>query len=115
MSYEAIKEKLIEKRDYLEQRLSRTQKHIKHEDGPPNQDFAEQATERQHEDVIYGLDEAARAELQQIKTALHRIENDEYGICQVCGEQIPYERLEAVPFTPYCKNCVEADANKVAR
>ena len=115
MSYETIKQKLVEKRDYLEQRLSRTQKHIKHEDGPPNPDFAEQATERQHEDVIYGLDDAARTELQQIKKALQRIENNEYGICQECGEQIPYERLEAVPFTPYCKNCVEENANKVAR
>ena len=115
MNYEAIKQKLIEKRDFLEQRLSRTQKHIKHEDGPPNPDFAEQATERQQEDVIYGLDEAARVELRQIKNALQRIENNEYGICQECGEQIPYERLEAVPFTPYCKTCVEEQADKVTR
>ena len=115
MTYDAIKQKLIEQRDFLEQRISRTQKHIKHADGPPNQDFAEQATERQHEDVIYGLDEAARVELQQIKQALQRMENSEYGICQECGEQIPYQRLEAVPFTPFCKNCVEENANKVTR
>ena len=115
MNYEAIKQKLIEKRDFLEQRISRTQKHIKHEDGPPNPDFAEQATERQNEDVIYGLDDAARTELQQIKQALQRIENNEYGICQECGEQIPPGRLEAVPFTPFCKNCVEEKADKVTR
>ena len=107
MNFESIKQRLLEKRKYLEQRLERTQKHIKHEDGPPEQDFAEQATERQNEDVIYGLDEAARVELEQIKHALERIENNEYGICQECGDEIPYERLEAVPFTGYCKNCVE--------
>ena len=43
---------LIEKRQDLEQRLSRTQQYIKHKDGPPNPDFAEQATERQDEELI---------------------------------------------------------------
>jgi RNA polymerase-binding protein DksA len=107
MNYAAIKQTLVEKRRTLEQRLDRTQEHIKHKDGPPNPDFAEQATERQNEDVVYGLDEAARVELEQIKHALARIETNEYGLCQECGDQIPYQRLEAIPYTAYCKDCME--------
>ena len=115
MNYAAIKQTLIEKRQELELRFSRTQEHIKHKDGPPNPDFAEQATERQNEDVVYGLDEAARVELEQIKQALHRIETNEYGLCLDCGEQIPYERLEAIPFTAYCKNCMDENFKRVKR
>ena len=111
MNYDNIKQDLITKRHELEQRLSRTQKHIKHKDGPPDPDFAEQAVERQNEDVVYGLDEAARVELKQIKDALDRIENGEFGICMECGGNIPSERLEAIPFTPYCVPCME-DKNR---
>ena len=112
INYAAIKQTLIDKQQTLEQRLSRTQQHIKHKDGPPNPDFAEQATEGQNEDVVYGLDEAARVELEQIKQALHRIANDEYGMCLECGSEIPYERLQAVPYTAYCKTCMEEKFNR---
>ena len=31
------------------------------------------------------------------------MENGNYGKCEVCGKEIPYERLEALPNTTYCK------------
>jgi DnaK suppressor protein len=37
--------------------------------------------------------------LQEIKAALHRIENGTYGVCQVTGEEIAPNRLLAVPWT----------------
>jgi RNA polymerase-binding protein DksA len=107
MEYESIKNELLRKKDELEIRLSNTHKHITHADGPPNPDFAEQAVERQNDEVIYGLNESARAELIQIKQALERIASGEYGICQECGRQIPMERLEAIPYTSYCVECLE--------
>jgi RNA polymerase-binding protein DksA len=107
MEYESIKNELLKKKDELEVRLNNTQKHITHADGPPNPDFAEQAVERQNDEVIYGLNESARSELIQIKQALERIENGEYGICQECGKQIPTGRLKAIPYTSYCVECLE--------
>lgn len=107
MDYESIKSELLKKRDELEIRLKNTNKHITHADGPPNPDFAEQAVERQNDEVIYGLNESARTELIQIKQALERIENGEYGICQECGRQIPLGRLKAIPYTSYCVECLE--------
>lgn len=107
MEYETIKNELLKKKDELEIRLSSTHKHITHADGPPNPDFAEQAVERQNDEVIYGLNESAKTELIQVKKALERIENGEYGICQECGRQIPLERLKAIPYTGYCVDCLE--------
>lgn len=40
--------------------------------------------------------------LQQVREALQRIENHEYGKCLVDGEPIEEKRLETLPWTPYC-------------
>ncbi len=50
---------------------------------------------------------AARDEkyLKQLNDALQRIENGTYGICRVCGNEISFKRLEAVPTTTICFDC----------
>lgn len=36
--------------------------------------------------------------LYEIEQAIRRVENGKYGICEISGEKIPKERLEAIPF-----------------
>ncbi|WP_211745816.1 TraR/DksA C4-type zinc finger protein [Paenibacillus sp. Marseille-Q4541] len=48
------------------------------------------------------LDEHQNNELEQINHALEKIKDGSYGLCEVCGQPIPYERLEALPFTTLC-------------
>ena len=43
--------------------------------------------------------------LERIDAALERIQEGQFGICQVCATEIPLPRLEALPFTLYCINC----------
>jgi len=43
--------------------------------------------------------------LQQIKSALGRIENGTYGNCVRCGAEISPERLEALPYAEMCIQC----------
>lgn len=58
---------------------------------------------------------ALREELRAIEEALDRIRNDEdYGQCQRCGKTIALERLEAVPFTPYCLECEREEETELA-
>ncbi len=40
--------------------------------------------------------------LEQVQSALQRIENGTFGECIDCGRKIPEARLQAVPWTPYC-------------
>lgn len=52
--------------------------------------------------------EAARRrkqELGQIKAALIRIENDEFGYCASCGEEIAAGRLTVNPIVRHCIQC----------
>lgn len=41
--------------------------------------------------------------LNEVKSALQKIENDKYGICEVGGEEIEEDRLEANPAATTCK------------
>ena len=41
----------------------------------------------------------------KIKEAIARIDDDSYGICETCGEDIGIERLEARPVTTLCIEC----------
>ena len=43
--------------------------------------------------------------VETIDAALERFEKGEYGKCEHCGQEIPYERLEAIPFTTVCTEC----------
>ena len=43
--------------------------------------------------------------IKKIKQALERIENDTYGICESCGEEISVKRLKARPVTSQCIDC----------
>ncbi|MGM9950230.1 MAG: TraR/DksA C4-type zinc finger protein [Lysinibacillus sp.] len=47
-------------------------------------------------------------ELEKIEAALKAMEDGTYGVCVTCGQDIPYERLEAVPYTLYCIDHAEA-------
>ena len=52
-----------------------------------------------------------QVELTRITAALQRIENDEYGFCTLCGEDIEVKRLELDPATPLCQVCQQASGN----
>lgn len=43
--------------------------------------------------------------INKIKAALDRIEEGEYGECDMCGEDIGIARLRARPVTTYCIHC----------
>ena len=43
--------------------------------------------------------------IKKIKKALDRIENDTFGICEKCGEDITVKRLNARPVTTQCIDC----------
>lgn len=44
-------------------------------------------------------------ELQRIASALARIEDEDFGYCVTCGEEIPLQRLELDPAVTTCIAC----------
>jgi DnaK suppressor protein len=43
--------------------------------------------------------------IKKIRSALDRIENGTFGVCEECGENISIKRLKARPVTTQCIDC----------
>lgn len=50
------------------------------------------------------LNDHTERELKDVYLALEKIEDGTYGKCEVCGIDIPKERLEVLPTTNFCKD-----------
>lgn len=50
--------------------------------------------------------------LQLIENALDRIKQGKYGRCLKCGQEIPEERLRAIPYALMCIGCASAEERK---
>ena len=74
-------------------------------DSHQSKDWEELATEREEDEVLEQMGTSGQAEIAQIKAALTRMDEDEYGYCVQCGTEISEERLDLLPQTPFCASC----------
>jgi RNA polymerase-binding protein DksA len=72
-----------------------------------NADSAEQAQERENDEVVDAIGIETRESVAQIRAALQRIEDGSYGECVACGEAISEKRLSARPEATHCINCAD--------
>ncbi len=98
-------QKLEKLKKEVSHRLSAIDKDIRHEG--MSADWAEQASERENDEVLESLGHSSASDLIQINNALKRINSGEYFTCSNCGEAIPAARLELLPFATSCVNCAE--------
>ena len=67
--------------------------------------LADTATITYERELDITLEDNEERLLAEIDAALKRIDEGTYGICTNRGEQIPVERLEALPWTTLCIDC----------
>lgn len=98
-------------KDILETRQAELLEVLKNRDGitieksPDALDEVQNAAER--ELAIRNLDRESNL-LRNVRAALRRIDEGEFGTCVHCEEEISPKRVAAVPWTPYCIACQEA-------
>ncbi|KUP06355.1 molecular chaperone DnaK [Bacillus coahuilensis m2-6] len=105
-----LRKELLQQREQFVQQL-----HL--DEGPLNQDSerdsvgelslydnhpADMGTELFEREKDLAIDEHAEEELEKVNKALKAMDEGTYGQCIVCHQDIPYERLEIVPYTLYC-------------
>lgn len=71
-------------------------------------DLSDQATAEVDQSFGIRLKEREQKLVKKIDEALERITANTYGICEDCGEEIPYKRLKARPVTTLCIRCKTA-------
>jgi DnaK suppressor protein len=97
--------RLLQKKREFDERLERIRRDLRHADLPLEQDFAEQAVQRENEEVLEQLQRATEAELQQIEHALARLAGGSPEDCEVCGLPIDERRLQLLPAATSCSDC----------
>ena len=70
-------------------------------------DLADQASGNNEVHIQLKLKQTDAKILQAIEEALWRMEQNTFGICRDCGEEIAAARLNAIPWTRVCITCKE--------
>ena len=73
-------------------------------------DYMDRATADSEAELQIRLHKSDGRLLRAIEEALGRIRQGTYGVCVVCKQPISKARLEAVPWTPHCRECKERQA-----
>ena len=107
---EAIRKQLTTRYAEIRERLARISKDERREREPLDADFAEQAVERENDEVLTALDGSIRAEMAQLEKTLARLDSGAYGVCESCGKAIAPKRLEALPHATRCVACEKRNA-----
>jgi DnaK suppressor protein len=71
-------------------------------------DAVESAEADIQEELEFALVQMKSETLNKVNDALVRLEQENYGNCFDCGEEIAEKRLRALPFAVRCKDCEEA-------
>lgn len=104
MDMTAQREKLQQQLATARARLQRIEKDAARSH---SSDSAEQAQERENDEVIDSLGLETRAVIEATLDALRQIEAGSYGTCSRCGEDIGEARLAAIPQATTCISCAE--------
>lgn len=103
-----LKSALLEQRDNLQRHFESNM-----EDGAPAESLkdstgelssydnhpADAGTETFERSRDLAIDDTLTDEFNQVIDALERMEKGTYGTCVTCGQDIPFERLQAIPYT----------------
>jgi len=80
--------------------------HLRNEDREIPLDWPEMAQFMENDEVLEALEARTRERMEELSRALHRLDEGTYGTCGSCGNQISAERLDVIPTTPVCADCV---------
>ena len=58
------------------------------------------------------LDVRGKAEIEAIDLALGKIRLGSYGLCELCGDPVPVERLKVLPSARLCLDCAREYEHK---
>lgn len=68
---------------------------------------ADVASENYERAKDISLHEKNQLLLKMVDEALEKVAVGTYGVCENCGQPIPQERLDAVPYAEFCLQCKE--------
>jgi DnaK suppressor protein len=103
MNTETFKQRLLAKQQELLGSIARLDNEAREARSAEVEDPIDQVTSSELKASAFAVSTVEARTLEQSRAALQRIEDGTYGKCLDCGRPIEPARLEAVPWTPYCR------------
>jgi len=103
---------LIKRRDALRKALAGDLSLLKGLRAQTSGDVVDAALDSVQDEISSQLAEVESRELAQIETALQRMREGQYGICETCDGPIPVARLNALPYATMCIKCQREAENE---
>lgn len=99
---DSIRKQLEDEQEKLQESIAEKLDERDEGRNPDRSDLAQSYTSRERDTALLAMEQQ---QLQQIEAALQRIEDGVYGKCTECGDPIPPERLEILPYATLCVRC----------
>ena len=122
MDSDAMRERLERERadlvstvERIKERLAVPQRESGGDVALADQHPADIASETEARELDLARQTMFEARIGLIDEALRRLDRGEYGKCVVCGRDIPQERLDLVPETPFCVEDAEREQQSSTR
>ncbi len=105
--YTQLKKELEDRKARIQKVISDNEKEMKALSSSDVSDEADQATISTDTAIEQAITNKQLKELKEIDYALFKMENETYGICEMCEEPIGKERLKVKPQAKFCIVCRE--------
>jgi len=106
---ELLKKILLKKRNEvvgsLEQQMGRKLTREAGQKIDSAMDTADQSAQDFDQSIDYSLSEMKYEQYKDIADAFRKLENQSFGLCEECGEEIDIKRLAVNPLARYCISC----------
>ncbi len=100
-----FKEQLIQLREELLNLVQKTTENEKEYPSSEVGDSIDQAADSSARELLFELNHGERQRLEDIESALKKIDEGRFGVCENCGYLITKKRLKAVPYAHFCIEC----------
>ncbi len=102
---EEERERLRQVIEHLEGEVGQLGAYEEMEAGTLGNHPADVGTEVFEAEQVIALERNEQELLDRVERALARLDEGAYGQCERCGQEIPFERLEALPYATLCVRC----------
>ncbi|MDP8253977.1 MAG: TraR/DksA family transcriptional regulator [Candidatus Kaelpia aquatica] len=111
-----LKKKIsLEIRHLTEDSIFKSQQDVSGEISNYTYHMADMATDSFDREFSYALANNEQELVYLIGEALSRIDSGEYGICELCENNIKKSRLNAIPYAKHCLECQIEEEKRVQR
>ena len=100
-----IREALLQKRAAIARQQATQLNELYNPDKHHLADLEEMASDTSDTDSLCAMVDLGSSTIEQIDTALQKLDDGTYGMCEMCEEPIHPDRLEVLPFASLCVNC----------